>query len=150
AGGTPKPHRRFANDAPTGGVDLDRLPFVVREIEVERIAVGCDAHVDRSLVAAELRRRLEHTDRGLQRLAVWSAAAGCFIEPMSQPPLERFRPNLPSLTMPAHLYIGITDAVRGLEEWCPFLRDVDQNIGLLRLLVVFGISLIVGLHFLVS
>ena len=61
--GAPEPHGRFVNQPPSGGIDLDRLPSVVAEIEIDLPVPCAYADKDLPLIAVEIRLGLNYVER---------------------------------------------------------------------------------------
>ena len=85
--GAAEAHRRIVDHAPAGGVDFDRAPSVIPEVEIKPPAQTADTDADRPFRSVEMRLGLRHVERGLQRLRTGRAARG-FEELPRQPTAE--------------------------------------------------------------
>jgi hypothetical protein len=64
--GAAESHRRIVDDTPARGVDLDRAPRVVGEIEVELFINSANPDMHHALRRIEMRLGLDHVERRLQ------------------------------------------------------------------------------------
>jgi hypothetical protein len=86
--------------------------------------------MDHAFGCIEMRLRLDHVQRRLQRLGTWRAL-GRLVEAARQPAAEAPSADRPSLAMAVDVEIGEGAAVRGVEQ-LGRPRQVNQYIGLLR------------------
>src|SRR5262249_21747724 len=66
--------------APAGGGNLDRLPALVRQVDVNLAVGAADARVNLALRSIEVCSGLAQPQRGLQRLAVRRGAGGLVVD----------------------------------------------------------------------
>ena len=129
-GGATKPHRRIVDHSPTGGIDLHRPPGRVAEVEVEPVVQSTDADMDDALRRVEMRLRLDHVERRLQRLGTRRALRR-LEEAARQPAAEALGADRPGLPVAVDVEIGEAGSVGRMEQFGR-LREVDQDIGLRR------------------
>ena len=110
------------------GVDLDRAPRRIAEIEVELAVQAGDANMNRALDGVEMRLGLDHVERRLQRLRI-RRAIGLLEEGARQPAGEALRADGPGLAMAVDVEIGVAGSVRRMEQ-IGGLREPEQDIGL--------------------
>ena len=67
AGAAAEPDRRVLGDPPSVGADFDATPELIRQIEVDQAVLLGEADRDVALRTIELRLRLQHIERCVQR-----------------------------------------------------------------------------------
>ena len=114
--GAAEAHRRIVDHAPAGGVDLDRPPRLVAEIEIEPAVQPADADMDDAFRRIEMRLGLDHVQRRLQRLRT-RRAVRLLEEAARQPAAEALGADRPGLAMAVDVEIGEAGAVGGVEQF---------------------------------
>ena len=131
--------RDVVNDAPTVGIDLDRLPPLVAQVDVDPAVERRDAQIGFPPVAVEKRSRLDRLDCARHRFGVGRAASLAIVK-KPQPAVESARPDLVGLTMRFTLAMrhgerGVSLALRIGEQLAFRRSELDQEA---RLRALFG------------
>ena len=123
-----KPHRRRVDDAPAAGVDLDRAPPGVAEIEVEFAVETGDAGMNLTLVGVIMGFGFDHVERRRHGFRARSAV-GLVEESPRQPAVESPRTNEPRLAVALDVEVGVAGQVRRMKQ-VGGLGEPKQDVGL--------------------
>src|SRR5262249_48639350 len=101
---------------PAGGVDFNRSPSPVAEVEVEPAVQPADAEMDHAFGCIEMRFRFDYVQGRLERLGTWRALRR-LEETARQPPAKAFGTNGPTLPVAIDVEVGEAGAIRRVKQF---------------------------------
>src|SRR3954463_11423841 len=115
AGAAAEPDGRVLGDTPSVGADFDATPELIRQIEVDQAVLLGEADRDLALRTIELRLRLQHIERCVERSRA-RRIPGPLVVLLAQPGPKALAAKRPGFAVAVDDEIGKTGAVAGVKE----------------------------------
>ncbi len=114
-GRAPEAYGRLVDHPPTLGVNLNHLPFLIAEVEIDAAIQPAEADVDDTFRPTVVRLGLKDIQCGLSCLGARGAVSFLITAP-NKPVAKSLGSDRPGLTAAVDEKVGIGNAVRRMEK----------------------------------